>query len=35
MARGPAIAKNATVAMNVMRVEVIATGTGTPWRRMV
>src|SRR5512132_230254 len=35
MASGPAIAKNATVAMKVMRVEVAATGSGTPYRRMV
>ena len=35
MASGPAIAKKSTVAMNVMRVDVIATGTGTPKRRIV
>ena len=33
-ANGPAIAKNPTVAMNVTKIELRATGTGTPARFM-
>src|SRR6266700_1614346 len=33
-ARGPAIAKKPTVAMNVTKIELSATGTGTPARFM-
>src|SRR6185503_14672703 len=33
-ASGPAIAKKATVAMNVTKIEVTASGSGTPERRI-
>src|SRR5207244_8183969 len=34
MASGPAVAKNTTVATNVMKVDVIASGSRTPARRI-